>query len=312
MKKIVIIFIGAVVFFGMVNSASAEVNWDPIQTINIPANTITPTTSSVLVNGAKYKITVSGTFFAGDNIEADAKYSFRTGSSSSWTDLVSTYESYGETLLDLFMDSDNDWGGYNSEHVYSKIITGSGNVLNFHIYDIYPSNNTGGLTVQIDRLRREATISSPDEGEKVYGEITFEAFLVDDDQDNIQWAIRKGTCATGTGTVFGNVDGYSNVATIDTSNLTNQTFSFVGDMSNMLLGMYCFVYNPVEDNGESNIRETMQFELVEPLIVGPPTDMNQCKKDGWKTFNNPVFKNQGDCVSYVQSNKKAIGNRKDN
>lgn len=46
-----------------------------------------------------------------------------------------------------------------------------------------------------------------------------------------------------------------------------------------------------------------------PILVGPPTDMNQCKKDGWKTFNNPAFKNQGDCVSYIQSNPKAVGNK---
>lgn len=39
--------------------------------------------------------------------------------------------------------------------------------------------------------------------------------------------------------------------------------------------------------------------------VGPPTDANQCKKDGWKTFNNPTFKNQGQCVSYVQANEHA-------
>lgn len=32
--------------------------------------------------------------------------------------------------------------------------------------------------------------------------------------------------------------------------------------------------------------------------VGPPTDKDQCKKNGWKTFNSPSFKNQGDCVSF--------------
>lgn len=41
------------------------------------------------------------------------------------------------------------------------------------------------------------------------------------------------------------------------------------------------------------------------LIVGPPADKDLCKKDGWKKFNNPTFKNQGECVSYVQSNEKA-------
>jgi hypothetical protein len=37
-----------------------------------------------------------------------------------------------------------------------------------------------------------------------------------------------------------------------------------------------------------------------PILVGPPTNKDQCKKDGWKTFNNPTFKNQGECVSFVE------------
>ncbi len=40
-----------------------------------------------------------------------------------------------------------------------------------------------------------------------------------------------------------------------------------------------------------------------PILIGPPTSKDQCKNDGWKTFNNPVFKNQGDCVSYVVNGK---------
>lgn len=32
------------------------------------------------------------------------------------------------------------------------------------------------------------------------------------------------------------------------------------------------------------------------LPVGP-TSKDQCKKDGWKSFTNPAFKNQGQCVS---------------
>jgi hypothetical protein len=44
-------------------------------------------------------------------------------------------------------------------------------------------------------------------------------------------------------------------------------------------------------------------------LVLPLTNKDQCKNNGWKTFSNPSFKNQGDCVSYVQSNSKAIGNK---
>lgn len=41
-----------------------------------------------------------------------------------------------------------------------------------------------------------------------------------------------------------------------------------------------------------------------PPPVGPPTNKDQCKNDGWKTFNTPrTFKNQGDCIQYVNTGK---------
>ena len=42
-----------------------------------------------------------------------------------------------------------------------------------------------------------------------------------------------------------------------------------------------------------------------PPVVTTPTDKNQCKDNGWKTFTNPTFKNQGLCVSFVQASLKA-------
>ncbi len=48
---------------------------------------------------------------------------------------------------------------------------------------------------------------------------------------------------------------------------------------------------------------------AQPTPVPSPTNKDECKKDGWKTFNNPAFKNQGDCVSYFQSNSNAVGNK---
>ncbi len=40
-------------------------------------------------------------------------------------------------------------------------------------------------------------------------------------------------------------------------------------------------------------------------VTPPPTvltNKEQCKDNGWKTFTSPSFKNQGQCVSYVESN----------
>jgi hypothetical protein len=39
-----------------------------------------------------------------------------------------------------------------------------------------------------------------------------------------------------------------------------------------------------------------------------PTTKDQCKNGGWATFDDPAFKNQGDCVSYVATHGKNPGN----
>jgi len=36
-----------------------------------------------------------------------------------------------------------------------------------------------------------------------------------------------------------------------------------------------------------------------PAVATSPTKKSDCKKGGWKTFTDPTFKNQGQCVSWV-------------
>ncbi len=45
------------------------------------------------------------------------------------------------------------------------------------------------------------------------------------------------------------------------------------------------------------------FVVVPPVTT--PTNKDQCKGEGWKSFSNPTFKNQGQCVSYVTSHQQA-------
>jgi hypothetical protein len=40
--------------------------------------------------------------------------------------------------------------------------------------------------------------------------------------------------------------------------------------------------------------------------IGPPTDKNLCKGGNWQFFNTPAFRNQGQCVSYVESRRPAL------
>ena len=40
-----------------------------------------------------------------------------------------------------------------------------------------------------------------------------------------------------------------------------------------------------------------------PATSRRPRDADDCKDRGWQNYSNPSFKNQGDCVSYVNSRK---------
>ena len=113
--------------------------------------------------------------------------------------------------------------------------------------------------------------------------------------DIVQWAVREGTCAAGTNTVFGNVDGHSDAYTWD-----GASFSSEFDTSAFPAGEYCFIFNPKDDAGENDVRETRTFS-----IARTHGDRDACKKGGWENFSNPTFKNQGECVSYLESNENA-------
>ncbi len=123
-------------------------------------------------------------------------------------------------------------------------------------------STTGGTVI----FNRHAEITVPVAGDVNSVNVNFEAYLVDNDYDNVSWAVRQGTCVAGTNTVFGNVDGHSDVANWDYNSMTYMhTFSITADTSIWGLGMYCFIFNPAEDSGESNIRLTREFQLVDNM-----------------------------------------------
>jgi uncharacterized protein (TIGR02145 family) len=62
----------------------------------------------------------------------------------------------------------------------------------------------------------------------------------------------------------------------------------------------------------SNMHQGFSARCLADVTITSPTSKGECKKEGWKSFVNPTFKNQGDCVSYTKSNESAVGNRRDN
>src|SRR5919108_4837791 len=60
---------------------------------------------------------------------------------------------------------------------------------------------------------------------------------------------------------------------------------------------------PTETPGVVDVVVMDDFIYGEPL-VGPPTDAEECKKGGWSEFEFPrEFKNQGDCIKFVNTGK---------
>jgi len=71
----------------------------------------------------------------------------------------------------------------------------------------------------------------------------------------------------------------------------------------LAIGVNVGTYNP----GYTVATDGVQFnETVYNFEVGrSPATKDDCKDGGWMTFNDPSFRNQGECVSYVNARDKA-------
>ena len=137
-----------------------------VDTVEVYADKLTPTDSNVpLESGKNYLLKASGTAFAGDTIDFDAKYSItRKVSTDGWTDFVTNYEGYGAELLELAVDGDFvDWGLYNEDHIYYWNMDGIGSCVPLWIYDIHYGTNDRFLTVEI--YQEESAWAGTEEGE---------------------------------------------------------------------------------------------------------------------------------------------------
>lgn len=129
------------------NKSISRPEW--VQTLIINADDEDGEASMILASDKEYRFLVSGTAYAGANIFFDADYSSRNG--GPWQDKVLGYETYGDKLLQLMLDGNETYWGEVDDigHNYEMDYMGTGSTVNFTIYDIFYSNNTGSLTVEI-------------------------------------------------------------------------------------------------------------------------------------------------------------------
>ena len=82
-------------------------------------------------------------------------------------------------------------------------------------------------------------------------------------------------------------------------------------------GAFAYVPNLFSDNVSVISTATNTVVATIPVVGGPisiafgvrtqgPTDKDQCKNGGWQTFTNPAFKNQGQCIKFVNHMDEGI------
>lgn len=128
-------------------------------------------------------------------------------------------------------------------------------------------------------------ILSPDEDGFVFGEVFLHATFDDNDGDDasddpVFWAVRLETCAAGTNTVAGNVDGFSTAHAWNGEELT-------ATVDGLNPGWYCFVFNP---GGNTNdVRLTRWFWVVSGVTDGGGHLLEEGGFDKRKDFYDVSF-----------------------
>jgi hypothetical protein len=123
-----------------------------VESLTIPSNGNTVTSSTILTLGAPYRLRASGTFIiqSGVGTQSDAEY---------WDFAVMndgvTGVDIGIAVDDTVVDETKnpDWGPYDPSHVYEIGYLGTGAAIVGQLHDGNYANNTGSLTLTILALQ---------------------------------------------------------------------------------------------------------------------------------------------------------------
>lgn len=108
-------------------------------------------------------------------------------------------------------------------------------------------------------------------------------------------------CASGTHTDLGN--GWTHVV-FTTADFAAAGIPTTGTLEDLLIIFDEGTDTPLASGTAGTV--TIDNISVNGAVVGDsskPTSMDQCKNGGWSTFQDPSFRNQGQCVSYVVSHR---------
>jgi hypothetical protein len=95
-----------------------------------------------------------------------------------------------------------------------------------------------------------------------------------------------------------------------TYTFTAATIAAAGNQVPVPTGAISSVEVLIDVQGTADLSNITFNGQAQNLIAGGPTAKGQCKNGGWKSFTNPSFKNQGQCVSWFNHHARHHGKGK--
>lgn len=208
-----------------------------------------------------------------------------------------------------------------SEIAINKSITIDGN--NQTLTPIFSktssSNNSTFGIIGSDVTIKDLTIDGTN-GTSLHGINVYEATNVNLDNVTLENNDRNGLVVNGSTVTVDNLttsnNGWGGVDVDLGSGVPGPATLTVNGVShhNEAYGKDLYIDNTLKnvsivDTNSQYVTADSVFVTGDRVYTLEPTDMNQCKNNGWQSFVHPTFRNQGDCVSFVQSNPHAVGNK---
>jgi len=149
--------------------------------------------------------------------------------------------------------------------------------------------------ITADWTAPDVEITNPGDGSTVSGTVDIRGSVEDVNPHHYWFVIQnsEGTTVAGPG-VVNETNSFTDIS------LLNWDTALVPD------GEYVIKLE-ARDAADNKDNSSSDWHTV--IVNNTPDNKDQCKNDGWRAFYSPTFKNQGDCVSFVQSNPNAIGNK---